>query len=575
MYTLGHCSEVMVKDFSIIENQFMHCFDENGQGPNVTLINNYCDATIQGFVLDAAAPCSIAAVNMPMTTFNFGNYSDLAESTVAVLSTTNFQGTARFTGSVLWGGTYLDFVVNGGDVGFDMAHMDNHSFIGSIVNGGVFHLINNSAYIAYNGTSNFPPYNVTFGPGAGLPGKTSEFIGCYAYNGCGALNPNTNNPLAAWNDYALSSYAEFNPAAPVLYDFYPNGSALFQYTNVLSFIANSEYGIETNDITMTLNGTNVTNLVFSGSATSWNVSYPDVAVNRAYTAVVTVKDNSNQVVSTTVSFDTFNPANYTFEAEDFDDHGGHFINNPQTNAYAGLGSVSGIDFSNTVLGQGNDSYRPQGLETEDAGDLVRPAYNGTGFQDYDVGFNERGNWGNYTRQYPAGAYYVYLRGANGNNSTVDSASLYVVTSGQGASNQTTTKLGDFAVPATGNWQTYTWVPLLNSNGSPVSLTTTGSAETLRVTTDNGNYNANFYELAPTTVPLNPITLAASLNNGSLALLFPTQIAYRYQLQYKDSLAATNWTSLGSPLSGNGGAQTISAALSGSTRFYRVQIEEIQ
>ena len=140
MYTLGDCSEVMVKDFSIIENQFMHCFDENGQGPNVTLINNYCDATIQGFVLDAAAPCSIAAVNMPMTTFNFGNDSDLAQATVAVLSTTNFQGTARFTSSVLWGGTYLDFVVNGGDVGFEMAHMDSHSFIGSIVNGGVFHL---------------------------------------------------------------------------------------------------------------------------------------------------------------------------------------------------------------------------------------------------------------------------------------------------------------------------------------------------------------------------------------------------------------------------------------------------
>jgi hypothetical protein len=436
-------------------------------------------------------------------------------------------------------------------------------------------LINNSAYITYNGTSNFPPYNVTFGPGAGLPSKTSEFIGCYAYNGCGAFNPNTNNPLAAWNDYALSSYAEFNPAAPVLYDFYPNGSALFQYTNVLSFVANSESGIETNQITVTLNGASVTNLVFSGSATSWNVSYPDLAVNRAYTAMVTIKDNSNQVVSATVSFDTFNPTNYTFEAEDFDENGGHFINNPQTNAYTGLGSISGIDFSNTVLGQGNDSYRPQGLETENAGDVARPAYNGTGFQDYDVGFNERGNWGNYTRPFPSGAYYVYMRAANDNGSSSDSASLSVVTSGLGTTNQTTTKMGTFSVPGTGNWQTYTWVPLLNTNGSPVQLTTTGTAETLRVTTDNGNYNANFYELAPTTIPVNPVTLAASLNNGGIMILFPTQIGFIYRVQYAESLTATNWTSLGSPLSGTGAAQTISAAINGNTRFYRVQIEEIQ
>src|SRR5258708_21612384 len=112
MYVLGDCTELMVKDFSIIENSFMNCADEGGRGPEVTLINNYCDATIQGFVLDAAAPCHITAVNTPMTTFNFGGFGDLAQATVAVISTTHFQGTARFFGSVLWGGTYLDFTTN-------------------------------------------------------------------------------------------------------------------------------------------------------------------------------------------------------------------------------------------------------------------------------------------------------------------------------------------------------------------------------------------------------------------------------------------------------------------------------
>ncbi len=159
MYVLGDCSEQMIKDFSIIEKTYVDCIAENGRGPRVNLINNYCDASIQGFVLDAGERrvARINAVNTPMTTFNFGGYADLAQATVAVLSTTNFQGTARFTSSVLWGGTYLDFNINGGDVGFDLVHMDNHSFIGSIVNGGVFHLVNNSAYISYGGTSNVLP----------------------------------------------------------------------------------------------------------------------------------------------------------------------------------------------------------------------------------------------------------------------------------------------------------------------------------------------------------------------------------------------------------------------------------
>ena len=34
------------------------------------------------------------------------------------------------------------------------------------------------------------------------------------------------------------------------------------------------------------------------------------------------------------SFDTYNPS-YTWEAEDYDHDGAQFIDNPQTNAYAG------------------------------------------------------------------------------------------------------------------------------------------------------------------------------------------------------------------------------------------------
>jgi hypothetical protein len=225
MFVLGDCTELLIKNFNIPGNTFLYFMAEGGRGPNATLIGDYCDATIQGVVLDAAAPCNINAVNLPMAIFNSQNYPDLTNATVGVLSTPNFQGKARFFSTVLFAGPYLDFNVNGGDVGFDLVHMSDHAFLGSRVNGGVFRLINNSAYITYNGTSNFPPYNVVFGANAGLAGKVSEMIGCYSYNGYSYANPNTNNPVNVWLDYALRTYTllsrtnlfqEFQPPPPRL-----------------------------------------------------------------------------------------------------------------------------------------------------------------------------------------------------------------------------------------------------------------------------------------------------------------------------------------------------------------------
>lgn len=580
MYVLGHCTEEMVKDFSIIEKTYVDCIAENGHGPQVTLINNYCDASIQGFVLDAAAPdCTVNAVNMPMTTFNFGGYSDQAQATVAVLSTTNFQGTARFTSSILWGGTYLDFVVNGGDVGFDMVHMDNHSFIGSVVNGGVFHLINNSAYISYSGTSNFPPYNVTFGAGAGLPGRTNEFIGCYAYNGCSLANLATNNPVNCWNDYALANDAVLDPTQPVIYNLSPDGSILYEDTNQLSFIVLTPAGVTPGNVQVTVDGTIQTNLTFSGPATSLGVTYPGLTLNRTHTVAIAITDNNGRTASATANFDTFYPTNYTFEAEDFDYGGGRFFDNPQVGAYAGLSAVSNIDCYMVNAGQGNAAYRPNppGLETEIASDGPREAFD-PGLSDYDVGFNDTGNWGNYTRTFPAGNYYLYMRGSDGINAAGDSASLSVVTSGQTTTNQTTSPLGTFYVPATGGWQVYTWVPVTDGSGNLIQITNNGGVKTFRVTVDKGNFNANFYILIPVYTPPASVTVnvsnaGAGSGSGVGALLsFPTQPGYSYQVEYKTNLMDPAWIPLGAPISGNGSVQSAAAAAGGGSRFYRLMIQ---
>ncbi len=517
MYTLGNCTELMVEDFSIIQNFLIHFADEGGNGANATLIGDYADATIQGMILDA--PCTINAVNTTMAVFNVNNDNDLAAATVGLISTTKFQGTARFGNTIVFAGPYLDFNINAGDVGLESVHSDNGATLGSIVNGGVFHLVNFSA-----SPGGSPVYNVTLGTNAGTAGKVSEFIGSYSYNGCSLNNVNVANPINGWMDYALSKYNVLNLGAVIIGDIYPDGTHQFQPSGALTFMAFSTNGINASGVTVQIAGTNllgqgfVTNYTTANGlavngAIAKNVGVPLVA-NAFYTAVIQVTDASGNSASTSVSFDTINPA-YTFEAEDFDytdtngGVSGLFINNPQTNAYAGLNAAAGIDYTNGVLGQGNASYRPQGLETEGAGDKPRLAY-GTGLQDYDIGFANTGNWGNYTRMFPAGTYYIFMRAASPNGPTADSASMSLVTSGRGTANQTTTKLGTFSVPNTGDWQKYACVPL-NNGGNPVKFTG-GSVETLRATTDSGGYNVNFYLLVTTNMPA-PWVVSPAAPNG--------------------------------------------------------------
>ncbi len=136
-------------------------------------------------------------------------------------------------------------------------------------------------------------------------------------------------------------------------DVYPDGSVVAQPTNRFSFVASSPtYGIITNNIHLTLNGVDVSsNLVFTGSSASWTVSYTGLLPLTAYTAVITLTDNNNQARTVTVNFSTFNPNNYTWEAEDFDfdpnlspapdGSGNRYIDNPTPTSSAATNSYFG------------------------------------------------------------------------------------------------------------------------------------------------------------------------------------------------------------------------------------------
>jgi autotransporter-associated beta strand protein len=530
-YVLGNCTEQFVKDFSIIQNIYMHCSSENGAGPNVTAISAMCDATYQCFVFDSTAPCTFNDVNPEWLVSLNGGYSGLTNQAI-LISATNFQGTVRIFNSPIWGAHNQDYVVNGGDIGFELVHMNQYAFQGSKANGGVFHLINAGAFNAVDGGNGSSPYFVTFGANPGIAGKTNEVIGCFSYNGWSVETLNVANPDNVWMDYALASSSVLDLGPVIIGDVYPDGAHQFEPSSAITFMAYSPNSINSNGITLQLTATNLlgqgyaTNLTaanglaVTGSSTTKSAGAP-LATNAIYTAVIQVIDVNGNRATNTVSFDTINPA-YTFEAEDFDFNSGNYIDNPQTNAYAGLNGTAGIDYSNGIPGQGNASYRPQGLETENASDELRLAYSG-GLQDYDVGFANTGNWGNYTRAFPVGVYNIYMRAASPNGPTTDSASMSFVTSGGGTINQASNKLGTFSVPNTGNWQAYAWVPL-KTNSATFATFTGGAVETLKARTDNGGYNVNFYMLLTTNipapwlaVPAPPTAVMAAAGNAQVTL----------------------------------------------------------
>ena len=108
-------------------------------------------------------------------------------------------------------------------------------------------------------------------------------------------------------------------------------------------------------------------LTVTGPSTAQNVSVA-LSSNTLYSAVIQVQDAMGNAASLTTNFDTITPV-YTWEAEDWDytSNGvsGQFIDNPQTNGYAGLDTTAGVDAQNN---NGNAStYRPGNTENGHGG----------------------------------------------------------------------------------------------------------------------------------------------------------------------------------------------------------------
>lgn len=464
------------------------------------------------------------------------NYALLTAPATAHTGNNSFKVYGQFTGGDNWSGLYQDVPTGPGAAFTGDAWANSDAGDGGGIHGGdeiwaeviFFDAANNrvglyrSTIVSSNNIAQFGGYNAWFDLAVtnvydpntyALVGTTNQLVApantaTVRFQVIFHQTADNANGSAYFDDFTLNQVA--GPMPPSVLAISPDGSKqLFSKpSSNLTFTAASGTTAITN-IQLVLNGNDVSaQLSISGSSTNKNVTFAGLQANQVYSGTIRVTDALGFYNTATVGFDTFDAANFVWEAEDFDFTGGLFIDNPvpsstqKANSYYGRVGWNGYDENETGgggAGDGPQVYRPgDGMSTDFAGDVARQKFldviaaGDTNAADYAIGYFGTGEWVNYTHAYPAGKYNVYARLASGN--ATGQVRLDQVTGGWGTSSQTTTTLGNFTMTGHG-WTAYDFVPLKDSFGNLVILNLSGGTNTLRATCVSGA-NMNFFMLVP-------------------------------------------------------------------------------
>lgn len=313
------------------------------------------------------------------------------------------------------------------------------------------------------------------------------------------------------------------------------------------------------------------------------LSTDDNPANRQLIALEPAWSNPRQWITS----DNFNsrllpPADFFadalfIEAEDFNFDAGQSVCRTSigmTGPYAGgsfqnLGTAADADIDWHEENPGNESpsYRGgTGVETLDMSSQAGSLHRGT-FElsvDYELAWNDPGDWFNYTRSFPEPSrdYYVLARLSSGGADIA--AKLDEVTAGATGTSQTTVQLGEFQAPATGGWGNYVWVPLRDEAGQ-LARVNLGGERTLRFTVLPGNLNFDYLLFKPARAepldlsPIRPVNVSAPI---------PLIAGHRYYLEalMKEASGGDNlavaWAKPGDPPLHNGDPPIPGAFLSG-------------
>lgn len=265
-----------------------------------------------------------------------------------------------------------------------------------------------------------------------------------------------------------------------------------------------------------------------GKRRRWELSSA-LRPNQDYVLEVTVTDAEGNRTSGAIYFDTFDPASVSIEAEDYNFGGGKFFDSPRLtpegvfdpDGYQRQAGVAGVDFwdARSETSPPVSRYRPDDpVATERSPDFAREKFlllggaEGNVF-DYVVQDLRAGEWRNYTRTFPAGAYELRLRQRVGASAPAVAA-LEQVISAADASVPETLPLGVFLAATTSSrFQT---VPLTDATGGRTVLVRLSGEERLRLSqlTDDPagtGVEQNFLVAIPVAElrPLRPVVTAVA------------------------------------------------------------------
>jgi predicted secreted protein len=133
---------------------------------------------------------------------------------------------------------------------------------------------------------------------------------------------------------------------------------------------------------------------------------------------------------------------------------------------------------------------------------------------YEIGWANPGNWQNYTRTIPEGAYQIWAAMSHADFGGEDVLrSTVSLVEGADSPDQTVTDIGKFSWPGSGGWSQNDIIPMLDETGAPVVVALSGET-TLRWTMDNGDID--YLLLVPTGAAPAP-SLAIGLQDGQVVL----------------------------------------------------------
>jgi hypothetical protein len=253
--------------------------------------------------------------------------------------------------------------------------------------------------------------------------------------------------------------------APIISDMSPAQFAAFlPVSTQVSFKVTDDKDIANDKISVVLNGetfTTANGLTVTGTGGAKTATLGGLKANVNYTAVLNAEDAGGLTASVKRYFDTFSSSSFVVEVEDYNFDAGSYFNNPvrtaegwgqADNSYVDRIGVEGTDFHDTRTSpSGADTpYRTSDpVRMAHTRGQQRPQFNPDNqVFDYDVGDIATGEWLQYTRQFTAGNYEVYLRQALANMATAESV-LELVTGDRSQPNATAQTLGSFLGEVTG------------------------------------------------------------------------------------------------------------------------------